>query len=282
MLKKKESGALFKKKSIKFSCIGALVICTLIALFVFLFQNVSATTTPPAYNASTASQQWQWTDENDPMSYTFSHTVSSGNNRILLVTVGVLQNGDISSVTWNGQSLTQYASATFDTPYALLATYYLINPDSGTHDIVVELSGQMVYEGGSMAIAADYTGVDQSTPFAASVSQEQIETELLEMTVQPGIENTKGYSACISTSGYIPNQYEDLNQSGDLMTSLFFFVADKIFPDAYDQVFEWQNGDNQAYPVTGYLLALAPAAETPSPSPSPSSARKFPGKGISR
>lgn len=282
MLKKKGGGgALFKKKSIKFSCIGALVVCTLIALFVFLFQNVSATTTPPAYNASTVSQQWQWQDENDPTSYTFSHTVSSGSNRILLVTVGHLS-GSISGVTWNGQSLTQYANVSFDTPLGILATYYLINPDSGTHDIVVELAGQMIYEGGSMSIATDYTGVDQSTPFAAGVSQEQIETELLEMTVQPGIENTRGYSACISNSGYVPAQYEDLQQSGDLMTSLFFFVADKIFPDAYDQVFEWQNGDNQAYPVTGYLLALAPAEETPSPSPSPSSARKFQGKGISR
>lgn len=282
MLKKKEGGVLFKKKSIKFSCIGALVICVLIALFVLLFQNASATTTPPAYNSSTVSQQWQWADENDPTSYTFSHTVSSGNNRILLVTVGLLQNGSVSSVTWNGQSLTQYASVAYDTPMAILATYYLINPDSGTHDIIVTLDGQMPYEGGSMSIATDYTGVDQSTPFAASVSQEQTETELLEMTVQPGIENTRGYSAYMSVSGYIPTEYEDLSQSGDLITSIFFGVADKIFPDPYDQIFEWRNGDNQAYGVTGYLLALAPTAETPSPSPSPSSARKFPGKGISR
>jgi len=71
----------------------------------------------------------------------------------------------VSSVTYNGISLTQISSvANGNTERAAL--FYLINPASGTHNIVVTLAVASRFIGG----AYSYTGVNQATPLGTSAS----------------------------------------------------------------------------------------------------------------
>lgn len=60
---------------------------------------------------------------------TYSKTLSTGTNNILLITIHNNGGGTITGITWNGVSLTKCSTAT--------RLWYLLNPDSGTHDIIV-------------------------------------------------------------------------------------------------------------------------------------------------
>lgn len=86
---------------------------------------------------------------------TFAHTVS-GSDRLLLVAVLCNPNSAITGVTYNGVSMTAV-----ETGDALIRLYALVNPATGSNNVVVttDVDNEIV------AIAASYTGVDQSTPY---------------------------------------------------------------------------------------------------------------------
>lgn len=85
-------------------------------------------------------------------SVTWGHTCT-GTDRILFV--GFATGGSPTSVTYNGTSMTLVASNTTGQDTYL---YMLVNPDTGSNTIAVNLSGSSwVY-----AAAASYTGVEQS------------------------------------------------------------------------------------------------------------------------
>lgn len=92
-------------------------------------------------------------------SATGSHTVS-GSNRILLV-MGYVWNGTgtISSITYNGTSLTEIGQQTADGTNGKAYMFGLLNPDTGTHDIVVNTTATMQI----FFVSVSYTGVDQGT-----------------------------------------------------------------------------------------------------------------------
>ena len=93
---------------------------------------------------------------------TFSHTVNTGSNSILIVNVTVAHGGapdPVTSVTYGGQSLTLVGSA--NVPNSESADiWYLLNPTVGTANVVINLTGSCHFEAG----ATDYFGVDQTTP----------------------------------------------------------------------------------------------------------------------
>jgi len=102
-------------------------------------------------------------------SYSFSHTVSSGSNRMLVVVVHGM-NGqvgdnpfDIDSVTFNGDSMTKQIENDSDSNSRNYATaiFTLINPDVTTANVTVTL-GESVDD--HVASAMTFTGVDDSTP----------------------------------------------------------------------------------------------------------------------
>ena len=67
----------------------------------------------------------------------------------------------VSTVTWNGDAMTEIAaiaSGAVDVSYAM---YGLVNPDSGTHDLVVTWDTASIE---NLAIGAVFSGVDQTTP----------------------------------------------------------------------------------------------------------------------
>lgn len=91
-------------------------------------------------------------------SLTFAHAVGSGNNRILIVAVGLHNSGSISSVTYNGVSMTLAKSQ--NGTWRLSQIYYLVNPASGSNNVVI--TGLCSY--GIAAVAVSFTGVHQTTP----------------------------------------------------------------------------------------------------------------------
>lgn len=93
-------------------------------------------------------------------SFNFSHTTGSGNQRFLIVSIVAQDSTSVSSVTYNGVSLTSsgaraYANFTFS------EQWYLANPDSGANTVQVNLSGATAYP---TATAKTYTGVAQTSP----------------------------------------------------------------------------------------------------------------------
>lgn len=90
-------------------------------------------------------------------SLTFSHTVSAGNNRILLV--GVSAETGVSAITFGGVGLTKLDDNNFGNSNSV---WYLIAPSVSTADIVVTFGGSgNLYPA---VIAANFTDVNQSTP----------------------------------------------------------------------------------------------------------------------
>lgn len=98
---------------------------------------------------------------------TTSFTVASGSNRLLIVAVGTVNSGtgsaDITSVTYNSVGLTQANTTGASTDRASI--FYLIAPDTGTHDIVVTPTGGA---DGVQVAAYSIQGADQTTPIDAS------------------------------------------------------------------------------------------------------------------
>ena len=89
---------------------------------------------------------------------TFSYTMGSGANGILIVAAYSIVS--ITSITYNGTSLTLLA----DSPNTNYGYYYLKNPTSGAHNIVITRGGANM--DAASAIAMSFTGVQQTgNPF---------------------------------------------------------------------------------------------------------------------
>lgn len=105
------------------------------------------------------------TNSGDASSFTYSHTVGAGcvpTNRLLIVAVELNDAGGttVSSITYNGTPMTFVASRQHASGKPRVEVYQLVAPPTGTHDVVVTLSGIDKVTIGAIS----YTGVDQTTP----------------------------------------------------------------------------------------------------------------------
>lgn len=114
---------------------------------------------PPSHGATTIAYVGGTDGGNNggaTTSRTFSFTVSSGSDRILLVGfVGDLVSGadDVSSVTYNGVAMTLANKTDNTSRYQYL--YYMLNPPTGAHNVVITYpSNRWILAG-----ASEYTGV---------------------------------------------------------------------------------------------------------------------------
>lgn len=91
-------------------------------------------------------------------SFSFSYTSNSGSDRLLLAQFE--STGTVSSVTFNGSSLTNVGTGGGMTMWSMVA------PFAGTANVQVFLTlySQTMYS------ASDWTGVDQTTPLGSQVS----------------------------------------------------------------------------------------------------------------
>jgi hypothetical protein len=104
------------------------------------------------------------TGQTQRTSMTISHTTPvAGTNRLMLVGVALnpSQSETVSSITYNGASLSLVGSAqqASDTRVEI---WSLVAPDTGTHDVVITFSANLLY--GAKAGVITFTGVNQSTP----------------------------------------------------------------------------------------------------------------------
>ena len=99
-------------------------------------------------------------------SLTWSHTVTSAeSNRILMVDVAV-RNATartVSGITYAGTNLSRVGTAGTTSKVEM---WMLVNPATGAHNVVVTLSGTAR----TVAGAASFTGVNQTTPLGSFVS----------------------------------------------------------------------------------------------------------------
>lgn len=96
---------------------------------------------------------------------TFSHTVGSGSNRILIVGVSIDRTSTVSvinTVTYGGTALTNIGNTTSTSSVMRISLWRLVSPAVGTANVVVTPVGGNSTD--FVAGATSYRGVDQTTP----------------------------------------------------------------------------------------------------------------------
>ena len=88
---------------------------------------------------------------------TYAHTCT-GTDRILFVGILVVDGDIVTSVTYNGTSLTQVEKMASFSTTQYIYTYMLVNPDSGSNNIVIDTSSSTTI----YTCAASYTGANQT------------------------------------------------------------------------------------------------------------------------
>lgn len=97
-------------------------------------------------------------------SVTLNHTVGTGSNRMILVSVAIERNdATVSSVTYAGQPLGLLGRLTDPGAGARLEIWGRLGPNSGANQVAVTLSNSAAVVVGAISFA----NVDQSNPFAA-------------------------------------------------------------------------------------------------------------------
>ena len=103
--------------------------------------------------------------EGTQSSLTFEHIVNFGSNKILIVGVAVQIDAgdvpDVTGVTYNSVALTKIAEKIY-LIYESVELWYLLNPDEGTHNVVVTLASATDKGIGAGAITID--GAKQQAP----------------------------------------------------------------------------------------------------------------------
>jgi len=118
----------------------------------------------------------------------WSHTVGSGNNRILVVSLAISVFSPYppaTSVTYGGQPLTRQVLNGGNTPISEI--WSLVAPPAGTAPIVVTHSSNVFIVGGSMSFA----GVDQASPIRAS-NQERSTFTIIIGTISTTVTSNTG------------------------------------------------------------------------------------------
>lgn len=106
---------------------------------------------------------------------TFAHDVGSGSNRLLVVQITGDQDTQIpSAVTFNGVALTKIVRLA-NSANIFADVWYLINPDSGSHNIVVTWANTT---GDTCRIlASTFNGVLQATPLDDANGDSDFDTD---------------------------------------------------------------------------------------------------------
>ena len=217
---------------------------------------------------------------NDPgTTFSLTHTVSAGSDRLLLVLVGY-ENEDfetINSVVWDptglNEPLTEISSyETADD--AFVAAYYLIAPSTGTAlSITVTLSAALTGAGSSI-VAYTLDGVDQVSPIRDEDGDAQQSPATLSATVDTtsgdflavhGNQESTGQTMNYDNSTFTVTLTQDNVDSGTAPT----FHSGYGTADAASETAQLDSTISEHMALQ--LIAIAPAAESSSSSSSSSS-----------
>jgi len=113
--------------------------------------------------------------------FNVSHTVAAGSDRVILAGINFHSSPSIVSVTWNGDAMASAVGLeAFTDRNAHI--YYLVEPDTGNHDLIVTMTGVTTIGVGVISL----TGVDQSSPIGDTGSS--------------SVDNKTGISTMITTT----------------------------------------------------------------------------------
>ena len=158
----------------------------LMLLLLFLSTSINAVVTLNSFSSTNG----------EASSFIYSHTVSAGTDRIMIVSVVVRDSSAtvISGVTYGGVSLTEL-SQTNEGGTVTLGIYSYINPPVGTSNVIVTLgstdeasTGAITYNG-TNAIGATSLAQTGGTSITNGITTTQTNSKLVNVTGNRGVDS---------------------------------------------------------------------------------------------
>ena len=194
---------------------------------------------PPAVDSISS------TSGNGAGPFTWSHTCS-GSDRLLRVTTSHFDSSDtISSITYNGVALTAVPGGSTNNGQYYVTAYYLIAPDTGTHDIVVTVSGS-VFDFGAGAIS--YTDAHQTTPLGTAVTATGTSTTP-SVTVSSAADELVDDGLVIIHGGTLSVGAGQTQRWNAIASSGFIKYAGSTEGGAASTTMSWSNSSSQTWAI---------------------------------
>jgi hypothetical protein len=131
-------------------------------------------------------------------SLTWSHTVGTGANRLLVVGVAIRNaNNVVSAVSYAGKALTFLQARNNHDAAVRVEQWYLIAPPSGSGNVTVTLSGSAKVVGG----AVSFTGANQVAPFRGLAVNGSTDTGTNDPTVTDSSGASELVVSAVATDG---------------------------------------------------------------------------------
>jgi len=191
-------------------------------------------------------------------SMSWTHTVGTGNNRLLLVNIGTYSTtgtpATVSSITYGGAALTLVASNVYPTnPQVRSYLYQLTNPTSGSNTISVSFSGYTLAVGGS----ASYFNVNQTTPIQSSGTNIGSGTTQSVSLTPTGTYNTLFYASMMSyqtTSYSVTEGSGQTNRWSQIGSTYKGRGSEKTVTGGTSQTMSWTTGSSVSWVATGAII----------------------------
>ena len=192
--------------------------------------------------------------------FTWSHTCS-GTDRLLRVTTSHFDSSDtISSITYNGVALTAVPGGSTNNGQYYVTAYYLIAPDTGTHDIVVTVTGS-VFDFGAGAIS--YTDAHQTTPLGTAVTATGTSTTP-SVTVSSAADELVDDGLVIIHGGTLSVGAGQTQRWNAIASSGFIKYAGSTEGGAASTTMSWSNSSSQTWAIVA--VPIKPTAGAPATS----------------
>ncbi len=199
---------------------------------------------------------------NGGTSKTITHTLGTGDNRIVVVMTDTENGGVVTSVTYNGVAMTFFNVATQGGNKSEL--WYMLNaslPAAGTYNVVATWTTSAV----SFVGAASFFGVSQAAPEVSKTNQataDPITTTITTLTNNAWVVDTVSGSdlgTWSETGSANPTEIFDL-QAGSTASAVGAYEG-PVTP-AGNLTHVWQPTDVSTARLTHCMMSLAPAETT--------------------
>lgn len=208
---------------------------------------------------------------NDLSPVSFSHTVSSGDDRLLVVCTAYrdASGNGATSVTWGGTALTELGSVYFAGGHdPIVQIWYLVAPSSGTNTVEITFS---TAKDDTDAIALDFTGVDQASPWgtvatnSGAATNPTITVDVSSAAGELVVDNAAGRDSLTFTVGAGQTEHANQNPGDQLQQGV------STEPGAATTTMSWSTSGDFSRWVT-IAAPIKPAAEGTTLTPSTGSA----------
>lgn len=188
-------------------------------------------------------------------STTVSHTIASGSNRLLITAVECQAADDVTGVTFNGTSMTQYVKLATTVASYYNYIYYLVAPTVTTANIVSTTGSSRT----TILLSCNYTGVDQTTPLEANSAGTATSTNptrsVTTLTNNAWLFGTIRVNAAIPSGTGANTTYRN-NWASDGGFRISDSNSDQTPTGSYAQ--NWTSGTNQLYAMI--VVSIKPAS----------------------